>query len=111
MDKFEELLNAMEQKNKKAEQREIVVVYDKDKEEEAFVVRRTPAYPGHPVQRQEGLSEDGYALLFAAAKLIDEASGADEKELSEALIEVVIKCLAKDVITTLKKGLEEISHE
>lgn len=115
MDKFEMLLRDLTAKESKqtttstqknslgsriGEQREIVVRYAIGREEEAKVYEGTPG--------KDGPKEDSYAMLYAAGKLIGNATGLDGKEIGDDLVKAATKSMVGNALNRLMKGLEEI---
>ena len=123
MDKFEMLLRDLTSKESKqtttstqkpttkfnslgsriGEQREIVVRYAVGREEDAKVYEGT--------QGKDGAKEDSYAMLYAAGKLIGEATGLDGKEIGEDLVKATAKSLIGNVLNTLMKDLEGLFND
>lgn len=114
MNNFEILLNELTEKktarNEKVtyntlgsrigEQREIVVRYAVGREEEAKVYEGTPG--------KDGAKDDSYAMLYAAGKLIGDATGLDGKEIGDDLVKAATKSMVGNVLNRLMKGLEEV---
>ena len=116
MDKFEMLLNELtkgttskEHSTKKAsvgedsrigEQREIVVRYAVGREEQAKVYEGTSG--------KDGAKEDGFALLYAAGRLIGDATGLNGKEIGDDLVKAATKSMIGNVLDILMKDLEDL---
>lgn len=82
------------------EQREVVIRYAVGREEQAKVYEGT--------QGKDGAKEDSFALLYAAAKLIGDATGLDGKEIGNDLVKAATKSMVGNVLSTLMKDLEDL---
>lgn len=82
------------------EQREVVIRYAVGREEQAKVYEGTPG--------KDGAKEDSFALLYAAGRLIGDATGLDGKEIGNDLVKAATKSMVGNVLSTLMKDLEDL---
>ena len=82
------------------EQREVVIRYAVGREEQAKVYEGTPG--------KDGAKEDSFALLYAAGRLIGDATGLDGKEIGNDLVKAATKSMVGNVLSTLMKDSEDL---
>ena len=119
MNNFEMLLNELTSKSKKntaekvteteklnslgsqiGEQREIVIRYAVDREEQAKVYEGTPG--------EDGKKEDSYAMAYALGNLLGDVTGMDGKDIATDILKSILKSLVGGALTMIFDAVGDV---